>query len=183
MRQKFRSPRRRISRNSPRSAATRSNSCNWLPERSGTAPRALEAAPITFLPPRLAEAAAAFSRWKTADRFPSMAPGPVRTTIRLTASAPPAFPGAGTSVVTPNEDSIKEIRIVTDNYDAENGRYRGGQVEIISQNGTNTPHGSFFLRAHRPGLDAFTRYNGYGNGNLRMQTTSMTTAELWALQS
>jgi hypothetical protein len=73
----------------------------------------------------------------------------------------------GTSVVTPNEDSIKEIRIVTDNYDAENGRYRGAQVEIISQNGTNTPHGSFFFRAHRPGLDAFTRYNGYNNGNSR----------------
>jgi hypothetical protein len=71
----------------------------------------------------------------------------------------------GSSVVTPNEDSIKEIKIVTDNYDAENGRYRGAQVEIISQNGTNIPHGSFFFKAHRPGLDAYTKYNGYGNGN------------------
>jgi hypothetical protein len=42
----------------------------------------------------------------------------------------------GTSVITPNEDSIKEIKILTDNYDAENGRYRGAQVQIISQNGT-----------------------------------------------
>jgi len=69
----------------------------------------------------------------------------------------------GTSVVTPNEDSIKEIRIVTDNYDAENGRYRGAQVQIISQNGTNNYHGSLFFKAHRPGLDAFQKYNGYGN--------------------
>src|SRR5437899_2168891 len=69
----------------------------------------------------------------------------------------------GTSVVTPNEDSIKEIKIVTDNYDAENGRYRGAQVQIISQNGTNQYHGSVFFKAHRPGLDAFTKYNGYNS--------------------
>src|SRR5690242_518352 len=71
----------------------------------------------------------------------------------------------GTSVITPNEDSIKEVKIVTDNYDAENGRYRGAQVQIISQNGTNQYHGSLFFKAHRPGLDAFTKYNGF-NSNL-----------------
>jgi hypothetical protein len=69
----------------------------------------------------------------------------------------------GTSVITPNEDSIKEIKIITDNYDAENGRYRGAQVQIISQNGTNNFHGSLFFKAHRPGLDAFTKYNGYNS--------------------
>jgi hypothetical protein len=73
----------------------------------------------------------------------------------------------GTSVVTPNEDSIKEVKVVTDNYDAENGRYRGAQVQIISQNGTNQYHGSVFFKAHRPGLDAFTKYNGYANGPVR----------------
>ena len=73
----------------------------------------------------------------------------------------------GTSVITPNEDSIKEVKIVTDNYDAENGRYRGAQVQIISQNGTNQYHGSLFFKIHRPGLDAFTKYNGYNNGNVR----------------
>src|SRR5690349_12649650 len=73
----------------------------------------------------------------------------------------------GTSVITPNEDAIKEVKIVTDNYDAENGRYRGAQVQIISQSGTNQPHGSFFFKAHRPGLDAFTKYNGYNNGNVK----------------
>ena len=73
----------------------------------------------------------------------------------------------GTSVITPNEDSVKEVKILTDNYDAENGRYRGAQVQIISQNGTNQYHGSLFLKAHRPGLDARTKYNGYNNGNVR----------------
>ncbi len=71
----------------------------------------------------------------------------------------------GTSVITPNEDSIKEIKIITDNYDAENGRYRGAQVQVISQNGTNQYHGSLFFKAHRPGLNAFTKYNGF-NSNI-----------------
>jgi len=69
----------------------------------------------------------------------------------------------GTAVITPNEDSIKEIKIVTNNYDAENGRYSGAQVQIISQNGTNQYHGSIYLKAHRPGLDAFQKYNGPGS--------------------
>src|SRR5258707_1482144 len=73
----------------------------------------------------------------------------------------------GTSVVTPNGDSIKEVKIVTDNYDAENGRYRGAQVQVISQNGTNQYHGSLYFKAHRPGLDAFTKYNGYNGSNVR----------------
>jgi len=73
----------------------------------------------------------------------------------------------GTSVITPNEDSIKEVKILTDNYDAENGRYRGAQVQIISQNGTNQYHGSIYFKAHRPGLDAFTKYNGYNGSNVR----------------
>ncbi len=68
----------------------------------------------------------------------------------------------GTTVITPNEDSIKEIKVVTNNYDAENGRYRGAQVQMISQNGTNQLHGSAFFKWDRPGLNAFQKYNGYG---------------------
>jgi len=73
----------------------------------------------------------------------------------------------GSTVVTPSEDSVSNVKIVTNAYDAENGRYRGAQVQIISQNGTNQYHGSLFFKAHRPGLDARTKYNGYNNGNVR----------------
>jgi Carboxypeptidase regulatory-like domain/TonB dependent receptor-like, beta-barrel len=73
----------------------------------------------------------------------------------------------GTAVITPNEDSIKEVKVVTDNYDAEYGRYRGAQVQLISQTGTNNYHGSFYFKAHRPGLNAFQKYNGPGGGLLR----------------
>jgi hypothetical protein len=70
----------------------------------------------------------------------------------------------GTAVVTPNEDSIKEVKVITDNYDAEYGRYRGAQVQIISQNGTNQYHGSLYFKAHRPGLNAYQKWNGPFNG-------------------
>lgn len=69
---------------------------------------------------------------------------------------------AGTAVITPNEDSVKEVKVVTNAYDAEDGRYGGGQVKVISQNGSNQYHGSLFFKADRPGLNAFNKYNGYG---------------------
>ena len=73
----------------------------------------------------------------------------------------------GTSVVTPNMDSVKNITVVTNNYDAEDGRYGGGVVKITTQNGTNSYHGTAFWRAARPGLNAYQRYNGPGNAVVR----------------
>jgi hypothetical protein len=66
----------------------------------------------------------------------------------------------GTSLVTPNLDSIKEIKVVTNGYDAEEGRYSAGQVKVITQNGTNQYHGSAHWRMDRPGFNAYQRYNG-----------------------
>jgi hypothetical protein len=74
---------------------------------------------------------------------------------------------AGTAVVTPNEDSVKEVKVVANSYDAEDGRYPGAQIKVISQNGTNQYHGSFFFKADRPGLNAYQSYNGYSNGPQR----------------
>lgn len=66
----------------------------------------------------------------------------------------------GAAVVTPNEDSVKEMKVVTNSYDAENGRFSGAQIQIISQTGTNNYHGSFFFKADRPGLNSFQSYSG-----------------------
>ncbi|HET8547126.1 MAG TPA: TonB-dependent receptor, partial [Bryobacteraceae bacterium] len=70
---------------------------------------------------------------------------------------------AGSAVLTPNEESIREIKVVANNYTAENGRNSGAQIMVISQNGTNDLHGSGFFKWHRPGLNAFQRWNGPGN--------------------
>ena len=68
----------------------------------------------------------------------------------------------GATVVTPSEDSVESVKILTNNYDAENGRYSGAQIQIISKGGTNDVHGSLFLTTHQPNLNAYQRFNGEG---------------------
>jgi Carboxypeptidase regulatory-like domain len=67
----------------------------------------------------------------------------------------------GASVVTPSEDSVDSVTVVSNNYDAENGRFSGAQIQVISKSGTNHFHGSAFFKASRPGLNAYQRFNGY----------------------
>lgn len=66
----------------------------------------------------------------------------------------------GTSVITPTEESVQSVRVVSDDYSAEVGRFSGEQIEVTSKSGTNTVHGSAFFQAWRPGLNAYQRYNG-----------------------
>jgi hypothetical protein len=69
----------------------------------------------------------------------------------------------GASVITPSEDSVGDVKIISNNYDAEDGRFSGAQVQVTSKTGTNQWHGSAFFRANRPGLNAYQRYNGSGS--------------------
>jgi hypothetical protein len=73
----------------------------------------------------------------------------------------------GATVITPSEDSVDDVKIVTNSYDAEDGRFTGAQVQITSKSGTNDIHGSLFFTAHQPGLNAFQPYFGYGTKSLR----------------
>jgi hypothetical protein len=66
----------------------------------------------------------------------------------------------GSAVITPNEESVKEVQIQANPYSAENGRNSGAQVLVVTKNGTNEFHGSAFMKIHRPGLDAYQRWNG-----------------------
>ena len=66
----------------------------------------------------------------------------------------------GTSVVTPSEESVDNVRVVSNSYDAEVGRFSGAQIQVTSKSGTNQVHGSAFFQAYRPGLNAYQRYNG-----------------------
>ncbi len=65
----------------------------------------------------------------------------------------------GTSVITPSEDSVGDIKIISNDYDAEAGRFSGAQIQVTSKAGTNAVHGSLFFKADRPGLNAYQRYN------------------------
>ena len=70
----------------------------------------------------------------------------------------------GTSIITPSEDSVQDVTIVSNSYDAENGRFSGSNIEVTSKSGTNNLHGSAFFKASRPGLNAYQRWNGYVAG-------------------
>lgn len=68
----------------------------------------------------------------------------------------------GAAVITPNEESVKEVRVIANSYDAQYGRTSGPQILVVSQNGTNDYHGSAVFKWHRPGLDAYNRWDGIG---------------------
>jgi len=71
----------------------------------------------------------------------------------------------GAAVVTPNQESVKEIQISSSTYSAEDGRNSGAQIKVVSQNGTNNVHGSAFLKYDSPKLNAFNKYpNDFGRG-------------------
>jgi hypothetical protein len=69
----------------------------------------------------------------------------------------------GTSIITPSEDSVQNVKVVSNSYDAEIGRFSGGQIQVTSKSGTNELHGSAFFKASRPGLNAYQRWNGLGS--------------------
>jgi hypothetical protein len=73
----------------------------------------------------------------------------------------------GAAVVTPNQESVKEIQVSSSTYSAEDGRNSGAQIKVVSQNGTNDFHGSAFIKYNSPKLNAFNKYpNDFGRGRV-----------------
>jgi hypothetical protein len=67
----------------------------------------------------------------------------------------------GAAVLTPSADSVQEITVVSNDYDASDGRNSGAHVKIVTKAGTNAWHGSGFFQYENPGFNAFNRYNGF----------------------
>jgi hypothetical protein len=66
----------------------------------------------------------------------------------------------GTAVITPNQDSIQEITVLSSSYSAEDGRGSGAQVKVVSKSGTNQFHGSGFFQYQDPNWNAFNKFHG-----------------------
>lgn len=81
----------------------------------------------------------------------------------------------GTSVITPSEDSVQEMKVVSNDYDAQYGRFSGAQIQVISKSGTNQLHGSAFFKASRPGLNAYQRWNGFSSESIYNSDGSLKT--------
>jgi hypothetical protein len=73
----------------------------------------------------------------------------------------------GSTVITPSADSVDNVKVTSNAYDAEFGRFSGAQIQITSKSGANQVHGSFFFKGDRPGLNAYQSWNGPAGGLLR----------------
>ena len=73
-----------------------------------------------------------------------------------------SFNWGGAALVTPNQESVKEVRVLSATYSAEDGRNSGAQVKVVSQGGANDVHGSAFIKYNSPKLNSFNKYGGPG---------------------
>ncbi|HEY1754148.1 MAG TPA: TonB-dependent receptor [Bryobacteraceae bacterium] len=62
--------------------------------------------------------------------------------------------GSMAAAIIPNLDSIAEFRILSSNFDAEYGKYTGGQINVITKSGANAFHGDIFEFLRNTDLDA-----------------------------
>lgn len=69
----------------------------------------------------------------------------------------------GAAVITPNPEAVQEISVTSNTYSAQDGRNSGAQVKVISKSGTNTWHGSAFMKFNDKGLNAFNKFEGPTN--------------------
>ncbi|HEV8367509.1 MAG TPA: carboxypeptidase regulatory-like domain-containing protein [Pyrinomonadaceae bacterium] len=63
----------------------------------------------------------------------------------------------GSAVITPSQESVKEVQVTSSTYSAEDGRNSGAQVKVVTQNGTNDFHGSAFFKYNTPAWNAFNK--------------------------
>lgn len=63
----------------------------------------------------------------------------------------------GAAVITPSQESVKEVQVTSSTYSAEDGRNSGVQLKVVTQNGTNIFHGSGFFKVNDPELNAFNK--------------------------
>jgi len=73
-----------------------------------------------------------------------------------------SFNWGGAALVTPNQESIKEVKVLSASYSAEDGRNSGAQVKVVSAGGSNDFHGSAFFKYNSPKLNSFNKYGGPG---------------------
>jgi hypothetical protein len=69
----------------------------------------------------------------------------------------------GSATLTPSQEAVKEVRVASSSYSAENGG-AGVLVQVVSQNGTNYLHGSAFYKYNDPSLNAYQKWGGPFSG-------------------
>jgi len=72
----------------------------------------------------------------------------------------------GSAVVTPNQEAVGQIAIVSTSYDASLGRNTGAQIQVVTKSGTNGLHGSAFFLYDEPGFNQYNKFGGPAPGTL-----------------
>lgn len=70
----------------------------------------------------------------------------------------------GAAVITPSIESVQEITVLSNDYDASDGRSSGAHIKTITKSGTNAFHGGGIFLYHDPNLNAYNTFGGYDVG-------------------
>ncbi|MGA7219764.1 MAG: carboxypeptidase regulatory-like domain-containing protein [Candidatus Sulfotelmatobacter sp.] len=70
----------------------------------------------------------------------------------------------GAAVITPSIESVQEISVLSNDYDASDGRSSGAHIKTITKSGTNALHGGGVFLYHDPNLNAYNKFGGYDLG-------------------
>jgi hypothetical protein len=71
----------------------------------------------------------------------------------------------GAAVITPSIESVQEITVLTNDYDASDGRSSGAHIKTITKGGTNSFHGGGVFLYHDPNFNAFNKFGGFDVGS------------------
>jgi len=70
----------------------------------------------------------------------------------------------GAAVVTPSIESVQELTVLANDYDASDGRSSGAHIKTITKSGTNALHGGGLFLYHDPNFNAYNKFGGYNEG-------------------
>jgi hypothetical protein len=83
----------------------------------------------------------------------------------------------GNAVVTPNEEAVGQMTVISTSYDASDGRNSGAQVKVVTKSGSNSLHGGAFFLYDQPGLNAYDKFASTAAG---MPTRVQNAQRTWA---
>ena len=78
----------------------------------------------------------------------------------------------GAAVVTPNQEAVGQITVVSTSYDASLGRNTGAQIQVVTKSGTNSLHGSAFFLYDEPGFNSYNKFGGPAPGTLPVRNNN-----------
>ena len=75
-----------------------------------------------------------FLQPKTVSRFPLNGQRVSSNNFQIDGSSVNSQTWGGGAVITPTQESVKEVQITSSTYSAEDGRNSGAQIKVVSQN-------------------------------------------------